>query len=369
MFTFFHKKQRGTVLIMVACIAIVFLVIGVIVATAALVGQLTGDNAKKGGVGDSSNNGQMCTQTLEGHSLSETTIVNGQARVSQFGSPDANLPSYCRDTGDNGIDGFDSSKRPTGCDVNNPQDFFAAVCPTGGTKTCGGSSWWHLKNLIVSYNGKSVTVTIRDRGPNPNSTDKQLDLSYAALHTLGADTGAIVTVCLAGGTGGDLTGMGCGNVPSLKQYDPAWASVSYDCNDGSTIKSSGCGITSAAMVLRFYGKTVDPPSMAKAAIMSGNRECGNGTGHGFFPYIAKQYGLKDENGISWDRAMTLLKQGKPIIISGSGPHPFSQNGHFIVLTCYNADGTISVNDPAAANGSYPEALLKHYQHFVTAIYN
>lgn len=167
----------------------VILAIAMIMTAATIWSNRTGNNSS------ADNTGKMCTNSLEGHTLAEVGITNGQAKVSQFGSPDA--PAYCRDSGDNGKDGFDGSKRPDGCDSSNPDNFFAAVCPGGGSKTCGGGSWWHLKKLIVTYNGKSVTVTVRDRGPNP-STGRQLDLSYAAMKTLGASTDATVSVCLAG---------------------------------------------------------------------------------------------------------------------------------------------------------------------------
>lgn len=165
------------------------------------------------------------------------------------------------------------------------------------------------------------------------------------------------------------SGIGCNNVPIFKQCDSRWKNTNYgNCKGESTICSSGCGVTSAAMVLTFYGKTVDPVLMAQESANNGHRICGAGTSHGFFPFIAKKYGLKNENGISWNRAMELLKQGKPIITSGKGPRPFSSGGHFIVLTCYNSDGTISVNDPAHPNAKYPESYLKSHQHFISAIY-
>ena len=170
-----------------------------------------------------------------------------------------------------------------------------------------------------------------------------------------------------GGSAGNQSTIGCNNVPSYKQCDSAWGSTSYNCGS-TTICSSGCGVTAAAMVLSFYGKNVDPAMMAQDSLSAGYRECNKGTSHGFFPYIAGKYGLQDENGISWSRAMELLKQGKPIIISGKGPIPFTSGGHYIVLTCYNSDGTISVNDSAHPDASYPESQLKAYEHFITAIY-
>lgn len=165
--------------------------------------------------------------------------------------------------------------------------------------------------------------------------------------------------------------VGCNNVPLFKQCDSQWGSDDYGCG-GSTICSSGCGVTSAAMVLKFYGKNVTPTDMAKASLQGGFRVCNAGTAYGFFPYIAKQYGLQAKTGLTWEQGMEYLKQGKPVIVSGSGPAPFTSGGHFIVLTCYNSDGTIAVNDPAGSslrdNKSYPESQIKADQHFVGIIY-
>lgn len=201
-------------------------------------------------------------------------------------------------------------------------------------------------------NGDAATVAAAQQAR------KKLEDIYNSLKTKG---------CTQVGGTGNSSGQGCGNVPIFKQCDSQWGSNSYACG-GTSICSSGCGITSAAMVLKFYGKNVDPATMAQDAMANGGRVSCIGTDHNWFPKVAKEYGLQDENNISWDRAMTLLKQGKPIIVSGQGPRPFSSGGHFIVLTCYNSDGTIAVNDPAHTDTNYSESLLKQYQHFITAMY-
>jgi len=168
-------------------------------------------------------------------------------------------------------------------------------------------------------------------------------------------------------TAGSTSGVGCNNVPQFKQCDKQWGQNSYNCGN-TTICSSGCGVSSAAMVLKFYGKDVDPALMAQKSLEYGTRECGSGTAHSFFPKIAQEYGLKNENGISWARAMQLLNQGKPVIVSGSGSKPFTRDGHYVVMTCYNTDGTISVNDPYFEDTNYSEYTLQSQEHFLTAIY-
>jgi hypothetical protein len=165
-----------------------------------------------------------------------------------------------------------------------------------------------------------------------------------------------------------ITGeKGCNNVPFLKQCDPRWAKEDY--GYGTTVCDAGCGVTAAAMVLNFYGKNVTPADLAQIALNKNYREKGGGTRHGFFAFIAKENGLQTEKDPSWDKAISSLKKGIPVIVSGNGPEPFTSKGHFIVLTCYNEkDHTISVNDPARNMAVYPESLIKNYQYFISIIY-
>lgn len=136
-----------------------------------------------------------------------------------------------------------------------------------------------------------------------------------------------------------------GKVPYYSQHDRRWGGQSYGCGN-TTIASSGCGVTAAAMVLKYYGKNVTPIEMAAFSLSKGYRACGAGTSHMFFSRIAKEYNLKGGHKISWERAMTLLKQGTPLIMSGKGKFPFSEGGHFIVVTGFGPNNTLLVNDPA-----------------------
>lgn len=160
---------------------------------------------------------------------------------------------------------------------------------------------------------------------------------------------------------------GCGSVPMFRQNQSPWASVPYGCG-GTTIKSSGCGIASAAMVLNFYGASTDPAVLAELSLDNGYRACGAGTSYGFFPFIAKRYGLKAQNNIGWSNILENLENGRPVIVAGRGSAPFTSGGHYVVLTCHNEDGTISVNDPARGFGQYDADIVQSQMHFSSLIY-
>lgn len=147
---------------------------------------------------------------------------------------------------------------------------------------------------------------------------------------------------------------GTNGVPLYKQS--CYANVpfgpnSQPCGDnllGSSIKSSGCGPTSLSMVLSFYGKSVDPIEAAKTWADSGFRVCKNGVGENYGTALVSdkvvgKYGMKGEY-VSWSKALDLLRQNKPVIVS-VGSSIFTSSGHFIVLTGISGD-KILVNDPA-----------------------
>lgn len=158
---------------------------------------------------------------------------------------------------------------------------------------------------------------------------------------------------------------GASGVPVFHQTDPRWRNIAYGFK--GTIGTSGCGPTAAAMVLRFYGQNVTPASVAAVAAENGYRaNCG--TSHAFFPYIAERHGLQHETSLPWDRVLEHLKAGRPVIVSGRGSRPYSKTGHFIVLTQYNSDNTISVNDPAGRDGQYKEAIIRDQMSFATVMY-
>lgn len=179
---------------------------------------------------------------------------------------------------------------------------------------------------------------------------------------------------VAGGDVSSPTGAGCNNVPIFRQCDSKWGNISYGCGN-TTICSSACGPTSAAMVLKFYGVNVDPKTTAAYSLSNGHRVCNAGTAYSLFPAIAKKYGLKAATGLSWESVVNYINQGKPVIVSGKGSKPFTSGGHFVVLTCYDAKNkAIGVNDPNGGSKSrpvsayYPESYIKNHHHSAQIIY-
>ncbi len=143
-----------------------------------------------------------------------------------------------------------------------------------------------------------------------------------------------------------------------------WANVPFG---GGTIASSGCSVTSLAMVLSYLKGGNDSsqwiyPNEIVAAIAE---KYGNYNrfyvapygqdGHGLFPAMASYYGVNCQE-ISSSSIINALKDGCPVIMS-CVPGEFTKQGHFIVLTGLSDDGYILVNDP---NGSHADKSYKKY---------
>ncbi|MCR4277989.1 MAG: C39 family peptidase [Candidatus Berkelbacteria bacterium] len=157
-----------------------------------------------------------------------------------------------------------------------------------------------------------------------------------------------------------LAGTNNGNdgVPLFKQGDSKYAGQPYD---GSTISRSGCCTVSAAMVLRFHQIDVDPISISAYSASHGYYTLGQGTDHaGLYKKLAGQYNLEFENlGTNWDKTISYLKQGKPILARGEGAEPYTSGGHCIVITGYDErTGMVRINNPARGDGPYPLSTMK-----------
>lgn len=136
-----------------------------------------------------------------------------------------------------------------------------------------------------------------------------------------------------------------------------WSNVPFG---GGTIATSGCSVTSLAMVLSYLKSDVDSsgwiyPSDVVAAIA---KKYGNynrfyaeiGQSWDIFPAVAQIYQVSC-SAISSASILQELAAGKPVIMSCK-PSEFTAKGHFIVLSGLTEDGYVMVNDPNAAHSSY-----------------
>lgn len=140
-----------------------------------------------------------------------------------------------------------------------------------------------------------------------------------------------------------------------------WSSTPFG---GGNIASSGCSVTSLAMVISYLNGGTDKTSwtypsdvVAMIQVKTGNYnyfyDPASGQNWDIFKAVAGYYGLTCSK-IASASIVSALASGKPVIVSCM-PGEFTSKGHFIVLTGLTDDGYIVVNDP-----SHPDKSSKKY---------
>lgn len=137
------------------------------------------------------------------------------------------------------------------------------------------------------------------------------------------------------------------------QIDSRWKNESYTSigDYSQTIGSSGCGPTSAAIVITSIKGTITPSEMGNLYVERGYRSANSGTYFSAFRWTADYFGISDfQETYSFDDAIDLLKNNHYVIAScGSGL--FTYGGHYIVLYSLEGD-TIKIYDPYLYAGKF-----------------
>lgn len=138
-----------------------------------------------------------------------------------------------------------------------------------------------------------------------------------------------------------------------------WAGVRFG---GKNIGSSGCSVTSLAMVISYLKGGSDKDEWvypSDVVQMIANKNGGNynhfyvapaGQSHSIMGAVAGYYDLIC-NPISSGSIAASVAAGKPVIMSCK-PGEFTSGGHFIVITGIDEDGYLYVNDPSHPDKSY-----------------
>lgn len=136
------------------------------------------------------------------------------------------------------------------------------------------------------------------------------------------------------------------------QIDSRWKNLPYTStsNKSQTIGSSGCGPTSAAMVVSTIKGVVYPNEMADLYVKNGFRSANNGTYMSAFEWTANKFGIEFNRVYSVDDAINLVRNNYMVIVSCSDGL-FTTGGHIIVI--YGIDGdTLKIYDPYLYNGKF-----------------
>ena len=136
------------------------------------------------------------------------------------------------------------------------------------------------------------------------------------------------------------------------QLDNRWRYNMYSSvgDSSQTIGTSGCGPTSAAMVVSSIKGNITPDSMANLYTQYGYRSANQGTYWSAFKWTADVFDIGYSECYKLDDAIAKLKDNHYIIAS-CNQGLFTYGGHFIVLVGVEGD-YIKVYDPYLYNGKF-----------------
>ena len=153
------------------------------------------------------------------------------------------------------------------------------------------------------------------------------------------------------------------NIPLLSQLNSAWANTSMpcSCSDNHTYGQHGCGMTSCAMIVRFYGYSTATP-------VTVTNRYGSNCCNFVYSTLFNSYGLSSSSTQyisistltnSKNAIVGAIGTGKPVIMRLNNASDTAQN-HFVVAYGFTSSGsssTIYIRDPYGGSYSTLEAYM------------
>lgn len=156
-------------------------------------------------------------------------------------------------------------------------------------------------------------------------------------------------------------GFELGNYDGLtyfSQIDKAWKNYPYTSTGkkSQTIGSSGCGPTSAAMVVSSIKGKVMPYEMGDLFVSHGYRSANNGTYFAAYRWVADFFDIDYQETYNINTAINLVRNNHYVIASCSSGL-FTYGGHFIVIVGIDGD-YLKIYDPYLYNGKFNTSTRK-----------
>ncbi len=136
------------------------------------------------------------------------------------------------------------------------------------------------------------------------------------------------------------------------QTDSRWSNHMYSSvgDSSQTISTSGCGPTSAAMVVTAIRGAITPDEMGDLFVKYGYRSVSNGTYWSAFRAVADEFDIGYQETSSLDTAVNLVRNNNYVIVSCANGL-FTTGGHFIVIIGIDGD-TLKIYDPYLYSGKF-----------------
>jgi len=153
----------------------------------------------------------------------------------------------------------------------------------------------------------------------------------------------------------EFPSISLGNYTGLTYYsqiDSRWKNHPYTSvgNPEQTIGSSGCGPTSASMVVTAIKGAITPDDMGDLFVDNGFRSADNGTYFSAFRWTADVFDIEYLETYKLDDVVDLLRNNY-LVVASCGNGLFTTGGHFIVLVGIDGD-TIKIYDPYLYAGKF-----------------
>lgn len=136
------------------------------------------------------------------------------------------------------------------------------------------------------------------------------------------------------------------------QIDSRWKKYIYSSvgDYSQTIGSSGCGPTSAAMVVSSIKGNITPKEMADLYVQYGYRSKNSGTYWSAFKWTADVFNIEYKETGNIDNAVNALKDNNYVVVS-CGAGLFTYGGHYIVIVGIDGDN-LKIYDPYLYTGKF-----------------
>lgn len=136
------------------------------------------------------------------------------------------------------------------------------------------------------------------------------------------------------------------------QIDSRWKKDIYSSvgDYSQTIGSSGCGPTSAAMVVSSIKGNITPKEMADLYVQYGYRSKNSGTYWSAFKWTADVFNIEYKETGNFDNAINALKDNNYVVVS-CGAGLFTYGGHYIVIVGVDGEN-LKIYDPYLYSGKF-----------------
>ncbi len=143
------------------------------------------------------------------------------------------------------------------------------------------------------------------------------------------------------------------------QIDSRWKNHIYTSigDSSQTIGTSGCGPTSAAMIVSSIKGTITPDMMGDLFVSYGYRSSNSGTYWSAFKWTADVFDIEYSECSSLDEAVEKLRNNHYVVVS-CNQGLFTYGGHFIVLVGIEGN-TLKIYDPYLYAGKFETSTRKN----------